>query len=109
MGRCSVFEFDELFEPFGLCFGEGLPIAMGLGTAHDGNDGDEENFLNEMVTAFNISLIVNVVDGEEKGVSDAFDRFFVAVGFDDVFNNFFPLWFAFLCHFALPLVEKGRL
>ena len=106
MGRDSVLKFDELSEPFGLSFGESFHVAMRFGATQNGNDGDEQNFLDEMVASFDVPFVVHVVDGEEKGVGYALDGFLIAIGFDDVFNKLFR--FGLLSFAILPPLELKR-
>jgi hypothetical protein len=63
--RDSIFEGHELSKPFDLGFAESGDVLSGLGTAENGNDGDEQDFA-EGIVAGTGSGIVELVDGMPK-------------------------------------------
>jgi hypothetical protein len=85
--RDACFEREKLFEPFELGIAEGLEVVVGFGAADDGNEGNEQDFV-EGIGGLPDSGIINFINGFGESVGDFLD-FSVSVVFFDRVDNLF--------------------
>ena len=87
--RDTVFERQKLFEPTELFVTERFEVGVGLRTADDGNEGDEQDFVERIINGTGSGpRIVDFLDGFGELVGDFFDFSLSVILFDSVDNVF---------------------
>ena len=89
MRRNAILEGEKLFEPFELCLAERLEIPIRFGTAEDGGECNEKEFVERIPDGIcSFSRIIDFLDGLLECLGDFFDFSRTVVfleGVDDLF------------------------